>query len=107
MCKRVVKLMASSFYWSLFGAFSGASMLIVLCIFLIVPHVSRRWRVARRRDTIAEEYQKTVEVRQEAVYHYYWAIERKDFKDADGHEASVLEIDNRLGQLKLDYLSIN
>jgi hypothetical protein len=100
-------MMTSSYYWTLFGAFTAGSTVLVIFWLVVLPRLSRRWRATRRREFVAEEYERLVEIRQEAVYHFYWAIERKDFKEADAHEASVLEIDGRLNSLKQDYLSIN
>ena len=79
-------MLTSPFYWSLLGAFAAASAVLVLCWLFVVPRLSRRWRATRRREALAKDYDKLVEVRQEAVYHFYWSLERKNGREADGHE---------------------
>ena len=94
-------------YWSLFGILCASATVLMLCWLLIVPRLSSRWRATSRKNAIAEEYEQLVRIRQEAVYHFYWAVERKDLKEADAHELSVLEIDQRLADLKRTYFSLN
>lgn len=67
----------------------------------------RQWQQKQARlDAINKEYENLRSVRKDAVYHHGWAQSRGDWKEAEDHEAHVVEIDKKLGILKEQYQAV-
>mmetsp|Transcript_4447 Transcript_4447/g.6245 ORF Transcript_4447/g.6245 Transcript_4447/m.6245 type:complete len:126 (-) Transcript_4447:137-514(-) len=87
-----------------------------MCALILLPSLYLAWRLAsfvsrwrskqERLNKINAKYEMLRSVRQDAVYHYGWANSRGDFKEADGHEAHVMEIDRKLDILRQQYEAV-
>eukprot|EP00449_Zooxanthella_nutricula_P027922 CAMPEP_0198538754 /NCGR_PEP_ID=MMETSP1462-20131121/48042_1 /TAXON_ID=1333877 /ORGANISM="Brandtodinium nutriculum, Strain RCC3387" /LENGTH=134 /DNA_ID=CAMNT_0044268787 /DNA_START=37 /DNA_END=438 /DNA_ORIENTATION=- len=67
-----------------------------------------RWRRKQQKlDAINVQYERLRSARQDAVYHHGWATSRGDLKEADAHEAHVIELDRKLQVLRDQYDSVS
>lgn len=67
----------------------------------------RRWqRKQARLDAINGEYENLRSIRKDAVYHHGWAQSRGEFKEAQDHEAHVMDIDKKLANLREQYKAV-
>jgi hypothetical protein len=52
---------------------------------------------------ISSRYNQLCRERKDLVFHFYWAVDRGDIKEADVYEEQVLQIDSRLAKLKDEF----
>eukprot|EP00931_Biecheleriopsis_adriatica_P044271 TRINITY_DN25307_c0_g1_i1.p1 TRINITY_DN25307_c0_g1~~TRINITY_DN25307_c0_g1_i1.p1 ORF type:complete len:114 (+),score=26.80 TRINITY_DN25307_c0_g1_i1:44-385(+) len=84
----------------------GCTLLLVIAIWKIVPPVRRWQRKNARLDAINRHYESLRSARKDAIYHHGWANSRGDYKEAQGHEAHVEEIDRKLDLLRKQYEAV-
>jgi hypothetical protein len=99
-------MLVDSSYWSLFGIVAAAAAFVALVLVVVIPRLSSRWKTLKQQELLAEEYERSVAIRQDAVYHFYWAVDRGDTCEANAHEKTVLEIDERLAVIRREYSRI-
>lgn len=89
--------------WALFGALT---VLLVLTMVLWVKYLPRlkAYRFKNAKLTaVNRRYVELCKSRKDIVYHFFWAVDRGDTKEADMHEERVIEIDSKLDDLRAQY----
>eukprot|EP00916_Digyalum_oweni_P025709 GHVL01042315.1.p1 GENE.GHVL01042315.1~~GHVL01042315.1.p1 ORF type:complete len:117 (+),score=23.86 GHVL01042315.1:19-369(+) len=96
--------MGSNLFWIAISAVILISIaLIYFFISYILPYYREYIYKCELLDSVNREYENIRKVREDVVFHYHWANERGDFKEAGNHEAYVLELDEKLKHLTSTY----
>ena len=89
--------------WIVFGVL-GALILIALILWVKFLPKIRQYKSKRNSlNMISSRYKQLCRERKDLVFHFYWAVDRGDHKEADVYEDQVLMIDSRLEKLKNEY----
>ena len=94
---------ADSTNWIVFGVL-GAVILVALFLWVKFLPKIRKYKSKRNSlNMISSRYNQLCRERKDLVFHFYWAVDRGDNKEADVYEEQVLMIDSRLEKLKSEY----
>ena len=79
---------------------------MIICLILWVKFLPKIRKYKSKRNSlnmISSKYNQLCRERKDLVFHFYWAVDRGDHKEADVYEDQVLMIDSRLDKLKSEY----
>ena len=89
--------------WIIFGVLCGVIVISLVLWLKFLPKI-RKYRSKRNSlNMISSRYNQLCRERKDLVFHFYWAVDRGDNKEADVYEEQVLQIDSRLAKLKDEY----
>jgi len=92
--------------WIVFGVLA---LFIVIAFGLWLKYLPRI-RLYREKlsalNNINAKYIRLCRERKDLVFHFFWAVDRGDSKEADSYEKHVLEIDDKLDRLREEYLAV-
>lgn len=89
--------------WIIFGVLGGVIIIALALWVKFLPKI-RKYRSKRNSlNMISSRYNQICRERKDLVFHFYWAVDRGDNKEADVYEEQVLQIDSRLEKLKAEY----
>jgi hypothetical protein len=89
--------------WIVFGVLGA---LILISLFLWVKYLPKIRKYKSKRNSLnmlSSRYNQLCRERKDLVFHFYWAVDRGDNKEADVYEEQVLMIDSRLEKLKTEF----
>eukprot|EP01066_Platyproteum_vivax_P009574 Platyproteum_vivax@DN4224_c0_g1_i1.p1 len=78
-------------------------ILIPPILWVVCPYYSRYRHKCNVLDNINLEYENLRKTREDVVFHYYWAVDRNDLKEAAQHEKYVQDLDGKCKQLQKVY----
>ena len=91
--------------WVIFG----------VLFFIVLVTFAFWWKLRPRINTYLSKNQKLAEINQaynslrksraDFVYHYYWAIDSGELREATMHEDRILQIDTQLEKLRLQFVA--
>lgn len=92
--------------WAVFGVLTGLIVIALVLWFRYLPKI-RKYKAKRSAlNAISARYNQLCQERKDLVFHFYWAVDRGDTREADAYEQQVLDIDARLGKMKAEFESV-
>ena len=90
------------------GFSNKAFFWLILGILLIILYIIRRkfkayWPRRNKLKSMAEEYERKREARNDLKFHYYWAIDRGEMNNARDLGQQILLLDHELKELYNQY----
>ncbi len=92
--------LSTSGQWAVFGSLSVLLVLGFILWLKFLPRLRLYKQRKLRLGSINKRYVELCRARKDIVYHFFWAVDRGDNKEADIHEERVLDIDRKLGDLR-------
>ena len=89
--------------------FSVLALIVVVSFGLWLkfrPRINQYLAKNRKMDEINRAYNSLCRSRADVVYHYYWAVDSGELREASRHEARVLEVDSQLESLRLKFKAV-
>lgn len=83
------------------------TILLLILWISFYPKIQKYKNKVNKLNSINYEYEKLRSVRLGVVYHYFWSIDNREWKQASIHEQKVLNIDDRLKALKDEYNNVS
>lgn len=88
------------------GLFAALTVLLILAFVMWIKYLPRlkAYRLKNfKLNGINRRYTELCKSRKDVVYHFFWAVDRGDTKEADMHEERVVDIDRKLEDLRAQY----
>ena len=85
-----------SFFWLIFG-------MLLIILFIIRRKFKSYWPRRNKLKAMAEEYERKRESRSDLKFHYYWALDRGEPKNAKSIGQQILMLDHELRELYEQY----
>ena len=95
-------------YNPFFGINTKSYIFLIIGIFLIMFYYLRKkfkvyWSRRNKLKSMAAEYERKRESRNDLKFHYYWAIDRGEMNNARGLGQQILLLDHELRELYNQY----
>lgn len=94
---------SESSQWAIFGVFAILMLVGVGAWIALLPKYRQYRRKMSRLNVIDSKFQQLCARRKDLVFHFYWSVDSGDVRDADSHEREVLQIDERIKQLREEF----
>lgn len=94
---------SESSQWAIFGVFAILIILGIGAWITLLPKYRQYRRKMARLNVIDSQFEQLRKRRKDLVFHFYWAVDSGELRDADAHEQEVLQIDEKLKQLREEF----
>jgi cytochrome b subunit of formate dehydrogenase len=96
----------SSVAWGIFTVMAVLAVTGVILWIRFLPKYRNYKKKAGLLNSVNQKYIALCKQRKDLVYHFYWAVDRVEMKEADFHEQEVLKIDKELESLRTKFKDI-
>jgi hypothetical protein len=89
--------------WVVFGVLAFVAVVAFALWLKYLPRIKAYKAKLNSLNNINLKYMQLCRERKDLVFHFYWAVDRGDGKEADMYENQVLDIDMKLDRLRTEY----
>jgi hypothetical protein len=92
--------------WIVFGVLALFAVVAFGLWWKYLPRIKAYRAKLNALNSINSRYVRVCRERKDLVFHFYWAVDRGDDKEADLYENRVMDIDSKLALLREEYIAV-